>query len=372
MKPVWQAVAWTGGVLGAAATGAVVGVASSRKARRKSAETEDPYAEEALGELVANRRCTVATDDGIPLWTWEFGPSDGGKADATVVFVHGFALDSRGWHFQVRELVHKVDPRLRLVAYDHRGHGRSGYSHRNTSTIEQLASDLDAVLRATVPDGPIVLVGHSMGGMVVMALAELRPELFTDQVRAVAFLGTSAGDLRESALSRPWLSRYNPVPRGVAMLAALQPELVERARHLGDSAARNVIRLFAFGDRNTPASLVDLLADMISSTRVEVLTDFLPTFAAHNRARALAALSTCAVLVLSGDADRITPFRHAETIAEALPHGTLVRAEGAGHPVMLERHELVNGELTALLERSFRGSGRPRRARRRDTRQEPS
>jgi len=118
-------------------------------------------------------------------------------------------------------LAKMINPRVRLVLYDQRSHGRSGKATAESSTIEQLGRDLDAVLRALVPDGPIVLAGHSMGGMTIMALAEQRPELFLDRVRGVALIGTSAGDVGASGLPRPLLSRHNPTTRGLALLANL-------------------------------------------------------------------------------------------------------------------------------------------------------
>ncbi|PKW12841.1 alpha/beta fold hydrolase [Saccharopolyspora spinosa] len=353
MKPVWQALAWTSGVLGAAITGAAVGAAahSSRVAAQR--KVEDPYADEPLGRLRPDRQSTVAADDGVPLSVQEIEPADGGEAELTVALVHGFALDSRCWHFQRRDLPELTGPRVRLVLFDQRSHGQSGHSGKKNSTIDQLGRDLDAVLRSAARRGPIVLVGHSMGGMSIMALAEQRPELFRDRVRAVALIGTAAGGVGASGLARPWLHHANPVPRGLALLADFQPGLVERTRRLGDKLAWSLVRNLSFGDRDVSAKIVDLMAEMIGATTVEVVTDFLETISLHDRRTALAALRTCEVLVLSGDADRVTPFSpHAEVLAAELPDAKLVRVEGAGHPVMLERPELVTEELIELIRRA--------------------
>ncbi|RKT85138.1 Pimeloyl-ACP methyl ester carboxylesterase [Saccharopolyspora antimicrobica] len=353
MKPVWQALAWTSGVLGAAITGAAVGVVAHSTRAAAKRNPDDPHADEPLGRLRADRQSTVAADDGVPLAVQEIEPADGGAPELTAVLVHGFALDSRCWHFQRRDLPELTDPRVRLVLFDQRSHGRSGHSSKRNSTIEQLGRDLDAVLRATAPKGPIALVGHSMGGMTIMALAEQRPELFRDRVRAVGLIGTAADSVGAAGLPRTWLSRINPVPRGLALLSSVQPDLVERTRRVGDKITWSLIRSLAFGDRAISPAVVDLMAEMIGATTVEVVTDFLETIGLHDRKTALAALRTCEVLVLSGDADRVTPFSpHAEVLAAELPDAVLVRVEGAGHPVMLERPELVTEQLTALLRRA--------------------
>ncbi len=127
--------------------------------------------------------------------------------------------------------------------------------------------------------------------------------------------------------------------------------LVEGARRAGGQLAWSLVRRLAFGDRSVDPALVDLVDDMIDSTSVRVLTDFLETLGTHDRLLALAELRRCELLVLGGDADRLTPFSHSETMAEQLPEATLVRVAGAGHLVMLEQADTVTEHLVALIRR---------------------
>ncbi|ASU80119.1 alpha/beta hydrolase [Actinopolyspora erythraea] len=356
MRP-WHAIAWSAGMVGAVVTGTAVSLASHSSriaAQRRNGAEADPHQGEALGRLEPDRRSTVAADDGVPLAVQEVRPAGGGEAELTVVFVHGYTLDSRCWHFQRRDLPRLRDPRVRLVLYDQRSHGRSGHSGRANCTIEQLGRDLDAVVRATARRGPVVLVGHSMGGMAIMALAEQRPELFRERVAGVALLATSSGQVGARGLPRPWLSKNNPLTRTMGVLAQWQPGLVESARRSGSHVAWSVVRGLAFGDHGVDTALVDLTDDMISSTTVETVTDFLDTLGSHDRTAALAGLRHSEVLVLGGDADRLIPFSHSETIAARLPEAELVRVEGAGHMAILERAELVTERLGELVRRAAR------------------
>ncbi|MGM1060971.1 alpha/beta fold hydrolase [Saccharothrix sp. Mg75] len=355
MNSLWKAVGWAGGILGAAATGVAVGVAANQKKVSDDRKADDPHADEPLGGLTPNRESTVAADDGVPLSVEEVDPVDGGPADLVVVLVHGFALDRRCWHFQRRDLAKLTDPRVRQVLYDQRSHGRSGRSAAEASTIDQLAQDLDAVIRTMAPDGPLVLVGHSMGGMTIMALAEHRPELFAERVLGVALVGTAAGAVGGAGLPKSVLSRHNPVTMGVGRLAGLQPGLVEWVRRRASTLTWSGIRALAFGDRHVSPSLVDLMGKMINGVTVQSLTEFLDTLGTHNRYKALAGLRHCEVLVISGDADKLTPFSHAERMAEEMPHGELVRVPGAGHMLMLEQADLVTGHLVGLVRRSAAG-----------------
>ncbi|HVK22751.1 MAG TPA: alpha/beta hydrolase [Actinokineospora sp.] len=330
------------GVGMAVAGGALVaGVARARR-------TEELYPDEPLGKLPPDRVSTVAAADGVALSAEEVDPL-AGDPDATVVLVHGFALSRKCWHFQRRDLAELTEPRVHQVLYDHRSHGRSELADQSTSSIDQLARDLDDVIRVMAPDGPLVLVGHSMGGMAVMALAELRPELFAERVVGVALIGTSAGEVGRHGLSRPLLSKYNPLTRYLGRFADWQPGLVELVRAGGGQLTRPAVRALGFGSRGVSPSLVTFLMEMLDVTPVRVLADFVETLGSHNRYAALAGLKHCPVLVLSGDADLMTPFQHAERIALELPDATLVRARGAGHMVMMEQPEFVNEHLVAFL-----------------------
>jgi len=323
----------------------------------------EPAVVEPLGRLAPDRTSTVAADDGTPLSVSEVDPGDGGAPELTVVGVHGFALSQLSWHFQRRDLGSLTMPRVRQVYYDHRGHGTSGPATDRTSTIEQLARDLDAVLRVMAPDGPIVLMGHSMGGMVIMELAQQRPELFAERVCGVALIATAAGEVGSKGLPRSLLSKYNPLTRGVGGLAGWQPGLVEFVRAAGGQLTRPAVRRLAFGSRDVDPRLVDFTLEMLAVTSVKELVGFVDTLGSHNRYAALAGLKHAPVLVIGADTDRFTPYSHAERIAAELPDAELVRVRGAGHMVQLEQPEVVNSHLIDLLQRcaGVTDESRPRR-----------
>jgi pimeloyl-ACP methyl ester carboxylesterase len=347
MSPRLRTIGVVGGLAGVVVAGVAAGAAAGLLGRQRWR----PPPGEPFGELPAERGSAVVADDGVTLWV-EQTP---GKTAAplTVVFCHGFALDQRMWYFQRRDLPKLVGDDLSVVCYDHRSHGRSSHSSRRSSTIEQLSRDLGAVLDATVPDGPIVLAGHSMGAMTIMALAEYRPELFARRVVGVALLCTSAGDLGNLSLARLFLSERSKLTAFGAIAAARRPDIVEWGRRLTAPVVKPLIRRFAFGSGPVDPEVVDLVERMIAATSVEVLTDFARTLGEHDRYRALAGLRHCHVLVMGGDADRLTPYSHTEALAAQLPDAELVRIPGAGHLAMLEQPEFVNEHLAELLRRSL-------------------
>src|SRR3954469_5607516 len=136
---------------------------------------------------------TVRTDDGVDL---HVEVEENPDSPLTVVLAHGFTARLAEWQLQ-REALR---PRARLVLFDQRGPGRSRWAHLTKAPLDRTGRDLGEVLDATTPEGPVVLAGHSMGGMSVMALARQRPELFGTRVVGVFLLATSAGGLVESGV----------------------------------------------------------------------------------------------------------------------------------------------------------------------------
>ncbi|NLG54698.1 MAG: alpha/beta hydrolase [Rhodococcus sp.] len=289
----------------------------------------------------------VTTDDGVDLAIREVGPAD---APLTAVFVHGFCNRMEGWYFQRQHLEAMWGDTVRLVFYDHRGHGRSGRGRRSHSTIPQLARDLNAVIDAVAPEGPIVLVGHSMGGMAVLSYAGQFPDSFGDRVVGVALVSTSAGALSEAGMAR---NLGNPVVTGFRVAAQRLPRVVQGGRGATRRVLAPMIRSASFGTRRISPTVARFSDSMINDTSLDTLVNFLPTFEQHDETAALPVLTRVPTLVLCGSKDLITPIRNSRTIAEQLPDATVLRVPGAGHMVQLECPELVSDALDDLFTQAI-------------------
>ncbi|MFB7598258.1 alpha/beta fold hydrolase [Streptomyces sp. NPDC056160] len=282
-----------------------------------------------------------------------FGRKD--PAPVTVVFSHGYCLSQDSWHFQ-RAALRGV---VRTVHWDQRSHGRSGRGVAQGRddvplSIDQLGRDLKAVLDAAVPEGPIVLVGHSMGGMTVMALAAQYPELIRDRVVATAFVGTSSGRLGEVNFGLP-VAGVNAVRRvlpGVLKALGQRAELVERGRRATADLFAGIIKRYSFAGRDVDPAVARFAERMIESTPIDVVAEFYPAFTDHDKTGALALFTDLPVLVLAGVQDLVTPSAHSEAIADLLPEAELVLVPDAGHLVMLEHPEVVTDRLADLLTRA--------------------
>lgn len=367
----WRKAGIAGVAIGVVAAGAAAGVAIERLTVGRGMRNRARLALDSTGPFGSLRGTPgkAYADDGTELYyevddieqDVTFTPRRrrlfGRKVPApvTVVFSHGYCLNQDSWHFQ-RAALRGV---VRTVHWDQRSHGRSGRGVAQTKdgtpvSIDQLGQDLKAVIDAAVPAGPIVLVGHSMGGMTVMALADQYPDLVRDRVVAVALVGTSSGRLGEVNFGLP-VAGVNVVRRvlpGVLKALGQQAALVERGRRATADLFAGIIKRYSFASRDVDPAVARFAERMIEGTPIDVVAEFYPAFTEHDKTEALAYFAELPVLVLAGVGDMVTPSEHSEAIADALPGAELVLVPDAGHLVMLEHPIVVTDRLADLLART--------------------
>lgn len=285
----------------------------------------------------------VPSDDGTEIAVEILGDNHPGP---TLVFTHGWTFSSRSWHYQ-----RMLAERYRIVLMDHRDHGESGRGPRDNRTVDQVGRDLHAVIGATCADRDVVLIGHSMGGMTILALAAARPELFGTRVRAVAMVDTSAARDPEDAfgLRGPLATAFTKNWTTELALMVSDPARAEQRRRSGSRVSVTISRFLNFGVK-PDRRLTRFTEAMSAATPAEVVGDFWLTLDAHDKRAALATLGNVPTLVVVGDRDRLTPPAHARAIAAAVPGSKLLEVRGAGHVPMLEQPEVVNAALRDLVE----------------------
>src|SRR4051812_180516 len=280
-------------------------------------------------------------------------PGSPGRRPVTVVLLHGWTLDNRLWRQQIADLPERLGAPVRMLAFDLRGHGRSSATHGADATLEQLGDDLAEVLRQQVPRGPVVLVGHSLGGMAIMEYAQRHAKAFASRVVGVVLVSTSAeGSSRTSYGLSPRLARVMRILeiQGAGLLArsgAWRPH-----RRLMPLLSPGV-RWLVFGHR-VDTSWVALTTSMVGNAPLCAIGGFRPSVDLHHRVQTLAAMRGLPVAVLVGTLDRLTPPVCAETIVRELPDAELRECEDAGHMLPIERPDCVTDAIVSVTRRAGR------------------
>jgi pimeloyl-ACP methyl ester carboxylesterase len=317
----------------------------------------DPYVSEPFGRLPFDESLTIRTAGGVDIYIEIVEPADGvaleldgEEPEPTLVFAHGFCLDMGTFHMQRRYL---DGGEYRMVFYDQPGHGRSGRLAEGEYELPALGETLHDVIRETVPTGPIVLVGHSMGGMAIMACAELYPELFAKRVAGVALISTSGGRSEMTKLGGvpEMMTGVGPLLGVVSGATKISGNVIDRARHASSDLAWLLTRRYGFGGRRPSPALVSYVERMNSSTSIDTVTRYLRTLYSHARYPALAAIRDKPVMVICGDKDPILPVAHSQEIVRHLPDAELVVVPDSGHVVLLEHADEVNAALQSFLDR---------------------
>ena len=320
-----------------------------------------------LLDLTPDEEHVVLTDDGVALHVEidlpapedataaARGSTRHGRADElpTVVLTHGYCLSLRCWVYQRRAL---KAAGYRVVSWDQRGHGRSARGEKESYTIDRLGKDLLAVITEAAPRGDLVLVGHSMGGMTMLALGEQQPRLIMDRVIGAAFVATSPGGLmlanggRVATFGRVLLERLGP---GVLGSLSNRPELFGRVRRVARDLEYFLVEQNSFASP-VPRSVVRYTADILLGTPLDVVNDYLQTFDGFDKRPALLEFRRAMVLVFNGREDVLTPPSHSELIVEGIPGAEHIVVNDAGHVIMLEHAELLNAHLVQLVDQSVR------------------
>ncbi|MEU8896931.1 alpha/beta hydrolase [Nocardia sp. NPDC048505] len=344
-----------GGMATAGVVGALAGAHALRRigARVLWPARRDEYRDEDFALFDKDRAGVVTAADGVPLATRTCGPDD---APVTVIFVHGFCNSMESFHFQRRDLEKRWGAQARLVFFDLRGHGNSGVPSTESCTVAQLGRDVAGVLEATAATGPVVLIGHSLGGMAVLAAAAQFPRLFATRVVAVGLISTAAAEVTAAGLTQ--LLR-NPAVDGFRLAVHTAPALVQAGRSTVRHVISPILHVSSYRGPVSP-TLSRFTTLMIDRTPIETVVKFLKAFALHDESAALPTLSELPVLIVTGMHDLVIPFRNSRALHRDLPGSELVLLRDAAHMPHLQFPDIVNDALHQLLVRA--GVLRPDRA----------
>lgn len=295
--------------------------------------------------------------DGTPLHVIRAGDPD---AEVTVVFCHGYALDHRCWDRITGELPGAVERPIQVVAYDHRGHGKSGRATEQTATVEQLGDDLAELIGQVTPAGAVVLVGHCMGGLTAAALSERHPELFTAdadaRVAALALLSTGTNHIAAEARAATGLaveSSTSAVPAVITKLmwdleALVGPRLVDLVTDRAHKAMITSTRWSLFGEEPRAEDVL-LTLRMIRHHWPHTMALFRPGLDEFVRQAKLTLPADLPVMGIVGERDRLVTPEQATKLLAPITGANVITLPRAGHMLPLERAAEVLPRIVSLV-----------------------
>jgi pimeloyl-ACP methyl ester carboxylesterase len=280
--------------------------------------------------------------DGTSLFVERYGPPDA----PAIVLTHGAGANRTSWYYVIRAL----SERYRVIVWDMPGLGHSQKPRRGDYSLERHAQDLDAVL-GVAGGQPAVLVGHSMGGMVVLTFCRLFPQHLGTRVRALGLVDTSYTNPAHTTTAR-------------GFIRAIQKPVLEPLLHITAWIAPVAWLMSWLGYLNGSSHLLGMVFGFAGSQtrgQLDLATRYNPLAWPGVQARetlamfrydATPVLSTIAVptLVFTGDVDRLIVPETARFMADAVPRARLARLAPAGHMAVFERQDELVSDLARLAD----------------------
>lgn len=285
---------------------------------------------------------TFTASDGTVLAVVDAGRED---SAVTIVLQHGWTQDHSSWE----DVAVLLSDRYRVISFDSRGHGRSDAGPRGTATVEQFADDLAELIEELAPEGPLVIAGHSLGGPVLLALAERHPEIVFDRPTGLALVATSAADIGRDILGLP-IAVTAVVSRAVPALTTLRRLSRAPRNSRFPRVIEEFVRLGLYGPGQGTRENRSRTARQVARSHPETTAALVPALMNHNRLGVLALLDKVPTVILAGTRDALTPIAHSRDMAAALPSAKFVVYSRAGHMLPYERADAVADELSALAD----------------------
>ncbi|MEX3505642.1 alpha/beta fold hydrolase [Corynebacterium sp. LK2510] len=282
-------------------------------------------------------RSGVTRSDGIDVHWFERGPED---ATFTVLYVHGFNISSDEFYMQVDELASLP---VRQLLVDLRGHGETGHADPQLCTIDGAADDVRAVLADRGITGPLIVVGHSLGGPVSLSL-----------MRRYASELDLAGTVQISSAVEPFAEQGMPQILAGWVGTALK-WMYRRAPRLSgallDAGTHIVAPILALGFYFRPVgyAVVKFHAAMMQLTPLDTYAGYFDDLVHHSELEAAEVLSTLPGYILVGNRDAVTPVSQSERLSEIWPRAYVQLLPESGHMPPLDAPSTVATAILRLI-----------------------
>ncbi len=284
--------------------------------------------------------------DGTELQVEHYGRENG----TTLIFTHGWGTDSTEWYYLKRQL----SDRFHIIVWDLPGVGPSAGPTTNDYSLEKFAHDLDAVI-GLANGQPVMLIGHSVGGMITLTFCRLFPQALGTRVAGLILVHTTyTNPVRtttlatlNTALERPvlvpllhlmiWLAPLMRVMNWLSYLNGSSHVQTKLSGFAGTETWQQVDFASRYGLYLSPAVLARGMLGMLRYDASDVLkTIHIPT------------------LVVAANRDPVCKPEASERLHQDVPTAKLASLAPAKHMGFMEHHTQFAGLVGDFTEASLR------------------
>ena len=282
--------------------------------------------------------------DGSKIRVECYGPPDA----PPIVFVHGWGGNSTSFFYPKLSLT----DRFRLILWDEPGLGLSSKPTNNDFSLEKFAHDLQAVL--TFADKPAILVGHSIGGMILLTYCRLFRDTLQSKIAGLALvhttykdpIQTTKGAALYSILEKPVIIPMMYVTIGLYPLVWAFVWL----SYLNGSLRRSTAKS-SFAGTETEAQL-NFCTAWTPYARPDIVARGMLGMMAFDETATLPGIDV-PTLVVVGDKDTTCPATAGQEMAKAIPRAELATLAPARHMGLIEQHRAFDPLLARFSESCF-------------------
>ena len=300
------------------------------------------YLPRVIGDGHAER--TILTSDGVRLHVHDYGSA--AAADHTVVLLHGLSVSQESWAGQIVELRRRWGSAVRIITYDHRGHGHSSGASIHSYRIDRLAADLADVLTTMRVKGPLTLAGHSMGGMTALAYLGRPATKRPVEPQGLVLIATAAGRLTERGIGRLLATRATEALFEV--VNHLPQRATDRAVRGLMRPVRGILNRISSGGDPDPNGMAPVAAAAIRSISLSTAAGFFNSLKRYDQYHTLASIAA-KTIVVSGGRDIVTPVVHARDLARAIPGSMHLHRPNAGHMILQDAPQCVSAAINSAM-----------------------
>lgn len=307
----------------------------------------DPESCEDICEPLGESAGYLESFDGNRLYVEEIGRGP------TLVLVHGWFCNTDNWHYQKKLL----SGEYRIISYDQRGHCWSEGGDGTAISVETLGLDLKSLLDSKAPGEPVVLVGHSMGGISILKYLEMFPEVLGERVKGIALVDTSSspisscmtggsiiGSVRKPVVEplMKWVVEHHGFADRVKGAVVRTSAFLVATRYLGYGGHASLTHMEYIGRMATMSSMRG-----VCNAALGLLSWDRPISLDQIRR------SGIPVVIWVGEKDKLTRPEISIDMHREIPGSRLYVVEDTGHPSYMEEYVIFNDVLRELCQEAF-------------------